>query len=162
MLSLTWGSSRGRSRVQLRCRRRDWGGRLGERAKRVAKGIPVLSYPLNGSSHHSQADHSPPSGSSLQENNSPTHKRDSAPALWYLSLIAGCRVNKLITEGGYHRCRSLAKGSGKSGLETFQERLWTEARGENQKSGHQGTSAESSPILQQPSPSGRPFPSEHQ
>ena len=58
------------------------------RKLRVASEISVWSHPPQVSSHRAQAEHSPLSCSSLRGNNSPNPRRDSARALWYLSLTA--------------------------------------------------------------------------
>ena len=49
-----------------------------EKSERVDTGIPVLSHPPFGSSHHAQANHFPLSYSNLMANNSPNPQRDSA------------------------------------------------------------------------------------
>ena len=108
--------------------RRHWDENFGESAETVATGNPVLSHPPNGGSHHAQADHFPLSSSSLRGNNSPAPKKDSALALWCLSLTAEHIETRLITKEHSHRHKSLAK-AGQSGLETHEESLETEAWG---------------------------------
>ena len=122
LLSLTWDSCKGGSRGDWRHLRRDWGQKFWGESSPWDPGAE--SSPI-GSSHLAQADHSPPSSSSLRGINSPTPKRDFALALQCLSLIAECRVTMLINKEESHRCRSLAKGG--RVLEMLEERLGMEA-----------------------------------
>ena len=58
--------------------RNPWGdpgvGGFGERANETATSIPVLNHSPYCISHHSQAEHSSPSGISLRGSNSPVHR----------------------------------------------------------------------------------------
>ena len=115
LLSLTWCSGKGGSRVGWICLRETVNRSFEENVERVVQGAWWKQPSIQG-------DHSPPRGSSLKGNNSPIPKRGSTQALWCLSLIAECRETRLITKGDSHICKSLAK-LGQSGLAMLEERL---------------------------------------
>ena len=112
-----------------RCLRRDRGWKPWGESWESSSRDPGAESPPDGNSLCAQADYSHPSGNRLRGSNSPVPKRDSALALWCLSLTAEYKVTRLITKEDRHRCKPLAKVEGQSGLEMLEERLGMEALG---------------------------------